>query len=56
MQRKRSIHIPKGMTKDVSDSKLGSEYYIDALNIRLTAHDDNTLMLRVINKLLWIQL
>ena len=44
MQRKRSIHIPKGMTKDVSDSKLGSEYYIDALNIRLTAHDDNTLM------------
>ena len=44
MQRKRSIHIPKGMTKDVSDSKLGSEYYIDALNIRLTAQDDNTLM------------
>ena len=44
MQRKRSVHIPKGMTKDVSDSKLGSEYYIDALNIRLTAQDDNTLM------------
>ena len=22
MQRKRSVHIPKGMTKDVSDSKL----------------------------------
>lgn len=44
MQRKRSIHIPKGMTKDVSDSKLGYEYYIDALNIRLTTQDDNTLM------------
>ena len=44
MQKKRSIHIPKGMTKDVSDSKLGSEYYIDALNIRLTTQDGNTLM------------
>lgn len=44
MQRKRSIHTPKGMAKDVSDSKLGTEYYIDALNIRLTADTDNTLL------------
>ena len=28
MQKKRSIHIPKGMTKDVSDSKLGNREYL----------------------------
>lgn len=44
MQRKRSVHAPKGMIKDMSDSKINAEYYIDALNIRLTADNDNTLL------------
>lgn len=40
--KKRSRHIPKGMVKDVSASKLGQDYYIDALNIKITPTDNNT--------------
>lgn len=40
--RKRSAHVPKGMVKDVSASKLGKDYYIDALNIRIAPNEDNT--------------
>jgi len=42
--RKRSIHIPKGMTKDLSASKFSSDYYYDALNIKLAPGDSNTLL------------
>ena len=33
--KKASVHIPKGMTRDLSASKFGNEFYYDALNIKL---------------------
>ena len=42
--KKRSLHIPKGMTKDMSPSKFSAEYYYDALNLKPVVSDSNTLL------------
>ena len=44
MPIKTDFHIVKGMQKDFSASKFNSEFIFDAMNIRITAINGNTLM------------
>ena len=44
MAIKQSNHIIKGLRQDYSPSKASSEYAVDAMNIRLTANDKNSLL------------
>lgn len=44
MPIKTDLHIIKGMQKDISVSKANAEFAFDALNIRLTAREGNTLL------------
>ena len=37
-------HLFKGMQRDLTRSKFSPEFAFDAMNIRLTAREDNTLM------------
>lgn len=49
MQSKVIQFIPRGMNRDMSKSKLSSEYMYDAMNIRITARENST-MLSVTNE------
>ena len=44
MPIKTDLHIIKGMQKDISVSKANAEFAFDAMNIRLTAREGNTLL------------
>lgn len=44
MSIKTDLHTIKGMQKDISVSKASNEFAFDALNIRLTAREGNTLL------------
>lgn len=44
MPIKTDLHIIKGMQRDISVSKANAEFAFDALNIRLTAREGNTLL------------
>ena len=44
MALKQSQHVIQGMSRDTAVSKSSPKYAFDALNIRITARDDNTLL------------
>ena len=44
MQERRQHYTFKGMRRDIDKSIVSSEYLYDAMNIRLTAREDNTLL------------
>lgn len=44
MGMKTSTHVIRGMNRDLSKSKISSEYAFDAQNIRITAREGNTLL------------
>ena len=50
MQLREDRHIVRGMVKDLSESKFSNEFVFDALNIRLTAREQDTSLLSITNE------
>ena len=50
MQLREDRHIVRGMVKDLSESKFSNEFVFDALNIRVTAREQDTSLLSITNE------